>query len=84
MFFWHWCMQKFWILHPGWKKFDITPKTKIKDRNKTAFEQVQKHIKNGDSYLLNLTFPSEVSFEDSLKELFLASNAQHIFLVINL
>lgn len=23
------------------KKFDITPKTKIKDRNKTGFEQVQ-------------------------------------------
>lgn len=34
-----------------------------------AFQQVMQHIKNGDSYLLNLTFPSDISCNLSLKEI---------------
>lgn len=59
------------------KKFEITTKNNFQDRYKTAFDRVQKHIKNGDSYLLNLTFPSEVSFRGTLKELFYASKAPY-------
>jgi para-aminobenzoate synthetase component I len=59
------------------KRFEIIPKTIIQDRYKRAFDQVQEHIKKGDSYLLNLTFPSEVFFKGTLKELFLASKAPY-------
>ena len=59
------------------KRFEIIPKTIIEDRYKRAFEQVQEHIIKGDSYLLNLTFPSEVFFKGTLKELFLASKSPY-------
>ncbi len=43
----------------------------------TAFQKVVRHIGQGDTYLLNLTFPSEISVNASLEELFQAAQAPY-------
>lgn len=48
-----------------------------KDRYKKAFELVQKHIHYGDSFLLNLTMPSKIKSNYSLKDIFFASKAKY-------
>ncbi len=40
-----------------------------------AFEKVSAHLKKGDTYLLNLTFPTILKTELTLRELFLRSQA---------
>ncbi len=42
---------------------------------KKSFDQVIYHLKRGDTYLLNLTFKTEIKTELSLKEIFIRSNA---------
>ncbi len=42
---------------------------------KRAFEHVQHHLFNGNSYLVNLTFPTKVETNLSQKELFIISKA---------
>lgn len=41
-----------------------------KERYAEAFEIVQKHIHHGDSFLLNLTMPSKITTNLSLKDIF--------------
>ena len=55
--------------------FDVKPYEKIKYAE--AFVLVQKHIKHGDSFLLNLTFPSKIESNFSLKDIFFASKAKY-------
>lgn len=46
------------------------------ERYKKAFDSVQEEIKNGNTYLLNLTFPTEIKTDMSLKEIFITSDAR--------
>lgn len=48
-----------------------------KEKYKNAFELVQKHIHYGDSFLLNLTMPSKIKSNYSLKDIFFASKAKY-------
>lgn len=58
------------------KKPRITPQTWVdKHRYETAFDAVIEAIKSGDTYLLNLTFPTPVVLEGSFEEVFYASDA---------
>lgn len=43
----------------------------------TAFKEVQSNIKKGNSFLLNLTFPSEVETDASLEDIFYSSKAPY-------
>ncbi len=56
-------------------EFKAHPVTK--DRYCKAFRRVQKHIHRGDSFLLNLTFPSTVETNYSLKDIFYHSRAKY-------
>ncbi len=55
-----------------WAVNPVDPETYQK-----AFETVQQHIHNGDTYLLNLTMPSQVKTNLSLKEIFHRSTAAY-------
>ena len=57
--------------------YRITPKSSSVDRYSLAFERVQEHLKRGDSYLVNLTFPTEVVFDGNLKDLFYSSKSPY-------
>ena len=52
------------IAHP------IVPKQRSVDSYAAAFDQVKEHLNRGDSYLVNLTFPTPVCYEGNLKDLF--------------
>jgi len=52
------------IAHP------IVPKQRSVDSYAAAFDQVKEHLNRGDSYLVNLTFPTPVSYDANLKNLF--------------
>jgi len=52
-------------------------------RYQQAFELVQHHLHNGDSYLLNLTMPSDVETNLSLNEIFHASHSPYKLLLKN-
>jgi para-aminobenzoate synthetase component I len=52
-------------------------------RYSAAFENVQESINLGNSYLLNLTFPTEVKTEFSLTDIFFASSAKYKLLYYN-
>ena len=45
------------------------------DSYKTGFEKVQKHIHDGDTYLLNFTQPTEIETNLSLEEIFNSGSA---------
>jgi para-aminobenzoate synthetase component 1 len=52
--------------------------TKIsKNKYQKAFKLVQKNILNGNSYLLNLTFPTKIKTELTLKELFFSAKSSN-------
>jgi para-aminobenzoate synthetase component I len=55
------------------KRFDINPISF--DDYKNAFEKVQYHIKRGDTFLVNLTFKTEINTDYSLDEIFNHSKA---------
>ena len=57
--------------------YRITPKSSSVDRYSLAFKRVQEHLKRGDSYLVNLTFPTEVVFDGNLKDLFYSSKSPY-------
>lgn len=48
-----------------------------KNRYSKAFDLVQKHISHGDSFLLNLTMPSRVKTNITLKEVFYRTQAKY-------
>jgi para-aminobenzoate synthetase component 1 len=56
-------------------EFNIRPVNK--NSYKKSFEQVQQHIKHGNTFLLNLTMPSRVTTNFSLKEIFFQSKARY-------
>lgn len=47
------------------------------ERYQKAFQQVQSHIHGGDTYLLNLTMPSQIATNSSLEEIFWQSEAPY-------
>lgn len=51
------------------------------DRYLAAFDQVMHHILNGDSYLVNLTFPTPVSTSLTLEEIYRFSKAPYSLLM---
>ena len=59
------------------KSYRLTPKPSSVDRYSLAFDRVQEHLKRGDSYLVNLTFPTEVVFDGNLKDLFYSSKSPY-------
>ena len=44
---------------------------------KSAFERVYKGIYRGDSFLVNLTFPTEITLKNSLEDIFYGVNAPY-------
>ncbi len=46
-------------------------------RYREAFNIVQKHIRHGDSFLLNLTMPSRIKTNIGLKEIFFTADAKY-------
>ncbi|NQU34276.1 MAG: aminodeoxychorismate synthase component I [Bacteroidetes bacterium] len=48
-----------------------------RERYDNAFNYVQKHISHGDSFLLNLTMPSTVSTNLTLKEIYYSTKAKY-------
>ncbi len=59
------------------KQLNFTVEAVSKTRYQKAFKLVQEHIKHGNSFLLNLTMPSRVETNFSLKEVFYQSNARY-------
>ena len=56
-------------------KIKYTPVSKIKYTE--AFNHVQKHIKHGNSFLVNLTMPTKISSKFNLKDVFFNSKAKY-------
>ncbi|MGB9702417.1 MAG: aminodeoxychorismate synthase component I [Candidatus Kapaibacteriota bacterium] len=50
---------------------------------KKAFEKVLAHLQNGDSYLLNLTFPTKIETNYNLEEIFYSVSARYKLLLKN-
>ncbi len=77
----------------GNKNFDaapnaiINPKVNIHsldfEKYKKAFDRVLEELKQGNSYLVNLTFPTKIELEASLEELFHAAKAPYRLWVKN-
>ena len=58
------------------KRCKITSKSPVSfKRYKDAFNYVTEEIKNGNTYLLNLTFPTQIKTDCSLLEIFASSKA---------
>ena len=53
------------------------------ERYKTAFDKVQCHLSQGDSYLVNLTFPSKIKLDRDLESFFHAAKAPYRLLIKN-
>ena len=58
------------------KKISYSFKAVEFKKYKDAFDKVQEHIKSGNSYLLNLTFPSELFIKEDLKTIYEISSAR--------
>lgn len=58
-------------------KFSFVPDPLPYSDYKIAFDKVQKHIKNGDTFLLNLTFPTPVKTDLSLESIYHSSDAPY-------
>lgn len=67
--------------NPNHTQFDFTQKIKKYpvdfETYRKAFTLVQKNIRYGNSFLVNLTFPSNISLNCSLKDLFFCSHARY-------
>ena len=55
-----------------WSKEPIT-----RDKYRKAFKKVQQSLHHGDSFLLNLTFPTQIQTNLDLKDIFLLSQAKY-------
>ncbi len=55
-------------------RYSYTPISK--ERYKKAFFEIKEHIKSGNSYLVNLTFPSKLDINYSLNEIYRCSDAK--------
>ena len=54
------------------------------DQYRKAFEKVMKHLVRGDTYLINLTFPTPVESNHMLNELFFIGNSKYKLLISGL
>ncbi len=63
------------------EKIEFTKKLISKDRYIRAFALVKDRILRGDSYLVNLTFPTEIKTNLSLETIFVKSDAPYKLLV---
>ena len=61
----------------GAKTLDFTSFPVSKKRYEKAFELVQQHIAHGNSFLLNLTMPSRIETNFSLRDIFFQSKAKY-------
>jgi para-aminobenzoate synthetase component 1 len=52
-------------------------------RYRTAFENVARHIGDGNSYLLNLAFPTQIQTKETLRDIFFLSKAKYKLWVDN-
>ncbi len=74
-------MEGFANFNPGEKC--ISPKIEFQKKAisffkyKKSFDLVQKNLKEGNSYLLNLTFPTKIKTNLTLKEIFYLSKAKY-------
>jgi para-aminobenzoate synthetase component 1 len=59
------------------KKLDFAVGLVNKGRYRKAFDLVQQHIRHGNSFLLNLTMPSRIETNLSLREIFHQSKAKY-------
>ena len=62
---------------PVQKKLNFSYKPVSKKEYCKAFEKVQFHIRRGDSFLINLTMPSMVETNYTLKDIFYSSTAKY-------
>jgi len=62
---------------PVQKKLNFNYKPVSKKEYYKAFEKVQFHIRRGDSFLINLTMPSMVETNYTLKDIFYSSTAKY-------
>ena len=63
------------------KPFTFTRHPVTFDYYNTAFEHVMKHIRAGNSYLVNLTFPTLIETSLSLEEIFYRSQSRYKLLI---
>ncbi len=59
------------------KKIAFTKKPVTMNQYKKAFLNVMSHLNGGDTYLCNLTFPTPITTNLTMKEIFLYSNATY-------
>ena len=59
------------------KQFEFSRRPLKFDRYQTAFKLVKNEIQKGNSYLLNLAFPTQIQTNYSLKEIFIKSQAKY-------
>lgn len=64
-------------------KFSLVKKPIPFKKYSVAFNRVQKHLNNGDTYLLNLTFPTKIKIDLSLFGIFVRSRAKYKLLFKN-
>jgi para-aminobenzoate synthetase component 1 len=62
---------------PKNRNIDLQPKHVSKAIYRKAFESVKKELNNGNSFLLNLTFPTELSSKINLKEVYQTAHAPY-------
>lgn len=67
--------------HTPREPFDFTRHPVTVDYYNSAFEHVMKHIRAGNSYLVNLTFPTLIETTLSLEEIFYRSQARYKLLI---
>jgi para-aminobenzoate synthetase component 1 len=65
------------INHPGLKEFSFRKSPVSFEKYSAGFEKVLKEIKYGNSYLLNLTCPTPITIDLTLKEIFERSKAKY-------
>lgn len=69
------------------KKVSVIPKLSFLPIDKAiytkSFEAVKEHLKRGNTYLLNLTFPTEIEMNASLEDVFHLSDAPYKLLFKN-
>ncbi|MCX6287975.1 MAG: aminodeoxychorismate synthase component I [Bacteroidetes bacterium] len=59
------------------RKFSFIPRPIEFETYQHAFEKISWHLKRGDTYLINLTFPTELQTELSLRNIFELSHAPY-------
>lgn len=75
--------KNFVPLPPSSSPFSFTKTPVLPDRYQDAFNRVMHHLKAGNSYLVNLTFPTRVETNLSIRDIFFRSRARYKIMVPN-